>query len=466
MKNTKPQSSEELKAKPARALVLVVDDEETICSSLTSVLRDESFDTITANNGLDAILKVKSFKPDLVFLDIWMPNSDGIETLEQIKAISPETPVVMISGHATISNALEATKRGAFDFIEKPLGIESILLSAERALERRSKSSETAEVVEFPTARATRSEGKVSTVLSHPGMTTTHFAGRNLGQRTLKQSVVLYGQCLHSGQKSGLVLEPLPQDSGIHFAKMGDSRAVPAFIDFVESTDLATTLRSGGTTAATIEHLMAALSAYRISNLLVKCNGEVPIFDGSAREICEAIEAVGIEEQAGDWYELAVDQLLQYGGGIGKRGSGARDYAEESITIEPGEGLSVVYELSYPQPVGSQRVEFRLDGVESFKSQIAPARTFGFLKDIERLQKAGLAAGGRLDNFILIGTDEIINTELRFPDELARHKILDILGDLSLFGRPLAGKITARMTGHSDNIGLLRAIKSAVGTAS
>ena len=117
------------------------------------------------------------------------------------------------------------------------------------------------------------------------------------------------------------------------------------------------------------------------------------------------------------------------------------------------------YELNYPQPVGSQRVEFKMNGVDTFKEEIAPARTFGFLKDIERLQKAGLAAGGRLDNFILIGNDEIINTELRFPDELARHKILDILGDLSLIGRPLSGTITARMTGHSDNIGLLRLIK-------
>ena len=106
-----------------------------------------------------------------------------------------------------------------------------------------------------------------------------------------------------------------------------------------------------------------------------------------------------------------------------------------------------------------------MNGVESFKEQIAPARTFGFLKDIERLQKAGLAAGGRLDNFILIGPEGILNTELRFPDELARHKILDILGDLSLFGRPLSGTIVARMTGHSDNVGLLRAIKQYVSNA-
>src|SRR5258708_38592359 len=97
-----------------KALVLVVDDEFTICSTLTRVLEDEQFETITANDGRDALLKVVSFHPDIVFLDIWMPGCDGIETLEKIKQVSPRTEVVMMSGHATISNALEATKRGAF----------------------------------------------------------------------------------------------------------------------------------------------------------------------------------------------------------------------------------------------------------------------------------------------------------------------------------------------------------------
>ena len=448
MKNTQLQSE----GKP-RALVLVVDDEEIICSTLTGVLQDENFETLTAGDGVDALSKVRSFHPDLVFLDIWMPGSDGIETLAQIKQIAPDTEVIMISGHATIPNALEATKRGAFDFIEKPLSIESVLMATERALERRARSKESkdGDIVDFPSPGAPPR-------LSHPGLLGKVFKGRNLGQRTLCQSVVLYGQCLHSGQKSGLVLEPLPVNSGIHFAKMGDGRSIPAFVEHVQSTDLATTLRSGQTAAATIEHLLAALSAYRISNLLVKCNGEVPIFDGSARELCEAIEAAGIEEQGGEWYEIAIPEKIEYQGDMSSRGSGAANSQKESITIEPGEGLTVVYELNYPQPVGHQRVEIHLDGIDSFKREIAPARTFGFLKDIERLQRAGLAAGGRLDNFILIDSERIVNTELRFPDELARHKILDIIGDLSLMGRPLAGKITARMTGHSDNVGLLRAI--------
>jgi len=122
----------------------------------------------------------------------------------------------------------------------------------------------------------------------------------------------------------------------------------------------------------------------------------------------------------------------------------------------------VAYELNYPPPIGRQFFEITLDSVEQFKQEIAPARTFGFLKDVERLQRAGLAAGGRLDNFILIGADNIVNTELRFPEELARHKILDIVGDLYLFGRPLRGRVRARMSGHSDNVRILERLRELV----
>ncbi len=130
--------------------------------------------------------------------------------------------------------------------------------------------------------------------------------------------------------------------------------------------------------------------------------------------------------------------------------------SNETITLSPCDRFEVCYKLSYPAPVGDQEYTFIYDGPESFDQEIAPARTFGFMKDIERLQKAGLAAGGRLDNFILIGKDNVVNTELRFPEELARHKILDILGDLFLIGRPLRCRVAAQMTGHSDNIAVLK----------
>jgi UDP-3-O-acyl-N-acetylglucosamine deacetylase len=131
----------------------------------------------------------------------------------------------------------------------------------------------------------------------------------------------------------------------------------------------------------------------------------------------------------------------------------------ESIRIEPAEEFSVHYLMRYPAPVGEQEYLYHHRGAASFKSEIAPARTFGFLRDIAKLQGMGLANGGRLSNFILIDDEKIVNTELRFADEFARHKILDILGDFYLLGRPLRGAITARMTGHSDNIALLRQLR-------
>ena len=419
-------------------LVLVVDDEPIICETLSRVLEDEGCQTLVAHSGVEALEKAEAFKPNLVFLDIWMPGWDGIETLEKIKALLPELPVIMISGHATIANALEATKRGAADFIEKPLSIESVILSAKRALQQ------------FGDQLASdKADLSSETPLVHAGAFSRVMPGNNVGQRTLKKSAILYGQALHSGQKSGLVLEPLPPNSGIHFAKIGDSKTIPAFVDFVESTAFATTIRSGQHSVATVEHLLAALHAYRITNLLIKCNAEVPVLDGSSLEFCRVIEESGIEEQGGEWLELAVDREFVF---EPKPGS------PERIVISPADHLEVRYDLHYPAPVGAQSYTFHYRGVESFKSEIAPSRTFGFMKDIGRLQKAGLAAGGRLDNFILIGDDRIVNTELRFPDELARHKVLDAIGDLFLVGRPLRAKIHATMTGHSDNVNALRLI--------
>lgn len=444
-----PQGSEE-----PRSRVLVVDDEQAICSSLAGVLRDERFETLTVNDGAEALKMIEQFRPAIVFLDIWMPGLDGMETLEKIKQLLPATEVIMISGHATINNALEAMRRGAFDLIEKPFAIERVVSAAARALEHRKRLEETSYAKDSSGEITRTAREKPYTLLPHQGFLSSEMRGKNLGQRTLRDSVVLYGQCLHSGMKSGLVLEPLPPDSGIHFCLMGGSDSVPVFIDYVESTDFATTLRYGDTVAATIEHLMAVLHAYRISNLLIKCNGEVPIFDGSARQFCSVIESVGLEEQGGEWYEIAVEEELTVSDADGR----------QTITLVPDTSFSVRYELCYPSPVGRQEFTFRFEDGK-FPEEVAPARTFGFMKDIEKLQRAGLAAGGRLDNFILIGPEGVVNTELRFENELCRHKVLDAVGDFFLIGRPLRARLEAKMTGHSDNIKLVRQLRDRLFTA-
>ncbi len=269
-------------------------------------------------------------------------------------------------------------------------------------------------------------------------------------QRTLKRSMVLSGRGLHSGIKTGLILSPLPPDSGIIFGNIADEETIPAHLDYVESTEYATALRKGNARATTIEHVMATLHAYRISNVLIKINNEVPIMDGSAVDFCQLIEDAGIEEQDAELEEIIVSQRYV----VGEIGAD-----QKYICIDPADTLTIHYTLQYPSPVGRQEYTFVFENEQSFKTEIAPARTFGFLKDIEALEKKGLASGGRLDNFILIDEERIINTELRFPDEFVRHKILDLMGDLYLLGLPIRGKITANMTGHTQNCELLRLLR-------
>ena len=419
--------------------ILVVDDEDGVRESVREVLTDEGYRVVDTADGTQVLGMIREEKPELVLLDIWMPQVDGIGLLKEIKTREPEIPVVMVSGHGNIHTAVTATKFGAFDFIEKPVTLDGLLLTVQRALgesrAHRAQSRSTTRTQKIP-AQSPR--------VLHNGAAVQR--GR---QRTLQKSVVLSGQGLHSGVKTGLILHPLPRDRGILFAGISGDVTVPAHLDYVGSTGYATSLRSKGFAIGTVEHLLAVMHSYGITNLLVKVHGEVPIMDGSAVEFCQAIEEAGIEEQGEGFPEIVIDRRYSV---EAKNG--------EAISIEPSESFSVHYQLRYPEPVGEQEHTYVYHGPEFFKAEIAAARTFGFLRDIEKLQTMGLAGGGKLNNCIIIGDDKIINTELRYPDELARHKILDILGDLYLLGRPIRGSIDASMTGHSDNVALLRQIRS------
>jgi UDP-3-O-acyl N-acetylglucosamine deacetylase len=228
---------------------------------------------------------------------------------------------------------------------------------------------------------------------------------------------------------------------------VSDNRAVPAHIDYVGSTGYATTIRIGTTQVATIEHVMSACNAYGISNLLIKCDGEVPVLDGSSLEFCHLFEEVGLVDQPGEWHRILIREPIRV------------ETGKASIELQPFDGFEIDYTLEYPAPVGRQRFVFRLDDPSVYRKEIAPARTFGFVKDISALQKQGLALGGRFDNFVLFGEDGPVNCELRFPDEPVRHKIMDACGDLYLLGRRLQARVIARMTGHSQNISLLKKVR-------
>lgn len=434
-----------------RNVVLVVDDEASIRRTLEGILKDEGIEVVAVGDGESAITSLLAHRPALVLLDIWMPGMDGLETLKKIKEISPETPVVMISGHATISTAVAATRLGAMDFLEKPLQLTTTLDLVRRVLaqvnEPEAEGTATWEAVEPSTVGPLRTTLPINPVV----FSQQNLRGRALRQKTIAHAAILYGQGLHSGRKSGLILEPLPPNSGIHFVGVSETTVVPAHVDFVESTGFATTVRLGQTQAGTIEHLMSALCAYGISNLLIKCNGEVPVMDGSALPFCKLFDDVGVTEQDGEWFEIAVPKTVSVGDG------------KEWIKIEPADTLTVEYTLRYPAPVGEQHFSFTLSDPSSYRTEIAPCRTFSFVKDVGQLQKQGLALGGRFDNFLLIGSEGAINDAWRFPNEPVRHKILDAIGDLYLLGRPLRGKISACMTGHSDNISLLKEIRKLLG---
>jgi UDP-3-O-acyl N-acetylglucosamine deacetylase len=414
--------------------ILVVDDEAGIRSSVRGVLADEGYRVLEAEDGRGALRLIESERPRLVILDIWMPEMDGIELLRRIRESEPATQVIMISGHGNIETAVTATKLGAFDFIEKPFSVDGLLQVVDRALESQSS----------PDGSAAIADGAGS---GAPG---AQFAPRPWIQRTIQRSVVANGQGLHSGIRTGLILQPLPPGSGIVFGSISTAATIPARIEYVDSTGYATTLYHNGIVAKTVEHLLAALHGYRITNLLVKMQGEIPIFDGSASEFCALIESAGIVDQGGVVDEIVIDRRYEVGD---REGDG------EYIAIEPADAFAVHYVLSYPAPVGRQEFLFRAGDPDDFRREVAPARTFGFLREIEALEKMGLASGGRLHNCILIGENGVVNTPLRFPDEFARHKVLDIFGDFYLLGRPLRGLVTARMTGHSDNVALLRVLR-------
>jgi UDP-3-O-acyl N-acetylglucosamine deacetylase len=725
--------------------ILIVDDEEKILQTMKGSLEDEDYEVLTASDGQEALEKVREENPDLIFLDIWLPGMDGMEILKAIKEYDSNLDVVMMTGHGTISTTAQAIKLGAFDFLEKPLSLDSILSVANSSLERKravldevpsvpkreelmgdstfvmglkeeikklSKTSKNVIIVGergagkelvarlihnhsartkkplvkfnctiyppdvmdqelFGTTLTTPSkkdlrkvgaleksrkgtffihsieemplniqeklarvlkkekqktggkngkstgmrilasctkgipaliqEGKFSEELYYlfgensisllplrerkgdiptlltiflesfsqeytiktkkleiealealvnynwPGnvkelknvterlvvaVPTTRITFNNLPplirqespakrsriydkytslkeaesawkrefllfhlkkndndipatarklgirkhtlkkyiekfdimlmpakkvkqhyQKTLKRSVVLSGQGLHSGMKAGLILSPLPPNSGIVFGNITTSETVPAHVDYVESTEYATSLRKGKASAKTIEHFMAALHAYQINNLLVKINDEMPIMDGSALDFCQLLEEAGIEEQEAGLDEIIIDKEYSIG-----------DPSQNGkyILIEPHPTFTIKYLLNYPAPVGKQVYTFALKDGQSFKSRIAPARTFGFVRDVEALEKKGLASGGRLHNCILIDDEKIVNTELRFPNEFVRHKILDLIGDFYLLGKPIKGLVTASMTGHSDNSALLKKIRDSL----
>jgi len=426
-----------------KPLVLIVDDEPGILTQLSRILEDEGFRTVATGKGEEALELYRQRRPAVVFLDIWLPDRDGLETLQALKEMDPAATVIMISGHGTAPTAVKAIKMGAYDYLEKPLAYNRVLEALTGAL---AASGSNAAAGPAP-LDLTRGPEHTRQFFAPPALPLVRES--DIPQRTVRSSTVIYGLGLHSGNRTGMAIQSLPVNSGIHFVTLPKGTQIPAHLDSVADTEYATTLSREGESIRTVEHLLSALHAAGITNLLVKVHGEIPVLDGSALEFCERLEEIGVEDQDAPRRELVIDRRYEVGKG------------DRSLVIEPSATFSVSYRLRYPPPVGEQFYEFEMSGFEAFKSEVAPARTFGFMRDLPMMAELGLGSGGRLDNCILVGDDNVINTELRFPDEFVRHKILDIIGDLYLLGYPVRGRVTARFTGHRDNIALQRAILGA-----
>lgn len=430
--------------------ILIIDDEKNIQVSLASILQDEGFQVFFADSGEEGIEKFKNISPDVILLDIWLPGIDGLEAMRKILDLDPIQIIIMISGHGNITTAVKAVKEGAYDFLEKPISIDKVLFVVKRGLEYRKVMEENQKLKSILEERNEESSDRIkkeNTGNIEFKLDNTDYFKK---QRTVKKSNVFYGIGIHSGQKTGLTVKPLSAGKGIRFENISEKGYIPARIEYLNTSDYATSVKKDNLEAKTIEHLMATLSAFGITNLSIKINKEVPIGDGSATDFCDFIKSCGIVDQEDLIPELTIDRTLV----IGDEKEGGR-----FIKIIPCPTFTVQYTTLYPDPLGKMSYEFVMKSSDDFEKEIAPARTFGFVDEINKLAKMGLAEGGRMNNFILIDKGKVVNTKLRFDNELVRHKILDIMGDFYLLGRPIRGKIIAQKTGHFENAMMVNLLK-------
>jgi UDP-3-O-[3-hydroxymyristoyl] N-acetylglucosamine deacetylase len=268
-------------------------------------------------------------------------------------------------------------------------------------------------------------------------------------QHTIRKPVSLEGVGLHSGKPARLTLGPASGDSGIVFRAGGET--IPAAPESVVDSHYATTIGKNGVRIQTVEHLMAAAAGLGVDNLDVLVDGtELPAVDGSAKPFVQALLAAGRTPQSARRRAIRIPHPIRVGAG------------GRWMQIVPADALRISYTLDNDHPAIGTQVLSWSPTEESFVSEYAPARTYGFLKDLGFLRKSGRALGGSLDNTIVIGKNGTLNG-LRYRDEFVRHKILDLVGDLALLGRPVEGHVIARNAGHALNFELVAAIQQALG---
>jgi len=273
-------------------------------------------------------------------------------------------------------------------------------------------------------------------------------------QSTLRRAATLRGAGAHTAVEAVVTLLPAEAGSGVSFHLLDAEVQIPALWTHVRDARLRIELGKGAGRVSTIEHLMAALHGLGVDNATIEVDGpEIPAMDGSAMEFVAAIRAAGLKRLAAPRRAIRVLQPVRVAAGAA--------WAELTPTSTPRLDLDV--EVAFAGPVGRQRARYGLDA-KVFACEIAPARTFGFVEDAERLWRQGLALGASLDNSVIFDKERVLNPGgLRHPNEMARHKLLDVLGDLALAGAPIHGAFRSYRGGHALNLALVERLMTTQG---
>jgi UDP-3-O-[3-hydroxymyristoyl] N-acetylglucosamine deacetylase len=271
-------------------------------------------------------------------------------------------------------------------------------------------------------------------------------------QRTLKNTIRATGVGLHTGDKVYLTLRPAEPNTGIRFRRVDleNPVTIEATPENVGETMLSTTLVAGEIKISTIEHLLSAFAGLGIDNAIIDVSAaEVPIMDGSAGPFVFLLQSAGVEEQDSPKQYIRIKRSIRV------------EEGDKWASFDPFEGFKVTFTIDFEHPAFEDHVKTATMDFSSttFVKEVSRARTFGFMKDIERLRQNNLALGGSLDNAIVVDDDKVINEDgLRYADEFVKHKILDAIGDLYLLGHSLIGEFTGYKSGHGLNNKLLRAL--------
>ena len=269
-------------------------------------------------------------------------------------------------------------------------------------------------------------------------------------QHTLAAPIEFSGLGLHTGESVQVRVAPAPPETGLVFRRVDlDGFEIEAVVQNVARVAYATTLMKQGVLISTVEHLLSSLYIFGVDNAVIEIdNLEVPILDGSALEFVEKIAGTGLEQQSARRRYLRVEKPLE-----------VRD-RDRTIAVYPADRFQISYSIDFDHPmIGRQKFDFEASP-EVFSREVAPARTFGFYREVEQLKEKGLVRGGSLDNAIVLTDQGILNDILRFEDEFVRHKVLDGIGDLALIGRPLLARVVAHKAGHALHTHLVTRILS------